>query len=736
MLKAACALCGCSELQSLIFIPNQNLYFCNYKNEKPYSHIIQYLKEYMHRHPFPPLINPPKCCPVSNFQCFQCRNTCVWDLEIISDQQKLSIWCRNCRLQHKKEDFISLYSDGKLNSTLVPLPHKKPSTTDDELIANLKYLFNPPKYKNDLFSLSPAQEQYNNISEYSSMMLNFIEASDFQLFIKMKQVEKVIKWISRTSFQIRISGGKMTNGHYIDISEASEEIQGKDRGKVIQAFEDGRLLEIEFFSEPSFYGKNVQLCWQTERNTTTITRQIRALTKFAMFPNILVSLFLGQTENVSKLNPIIHSSDIKVKLCQNMMNISLNDDQTLAIKTALSNKVSIICGPPGTGKTTVISCLVNSALAMDYSKICICSQSNAAADVICCMLGEANLNPLRVYSPCFTADSSIHNKYNAKRYSITHFRSSIDERKIKKYRKTNQTDLINKLNAQNNSKEKIEIMKRNIICVTTSTAGCERFKKYCCDILIVDEASMALDPDIMIPLCFNPKIVVLVGDEKQLGPVVKNVSCVKNKYNISLFERLLKVGFPKVILKQQYRMLPILSTYPSNEFYENQLLNAPSINYESVLETPLVFCEVKSFEELDSNGCSFVNTTEANVILKWIEHLELKGIDLTDIGVISPYEGQTKYLFKIIDNQKRNLIEISSVDGFQGKEKDYIIFNLVRSNSSKIVGFLDDKRRMNVGLTRAKKGLIIVGNSMSFEKDERWVRLFEHIRQHGKWIKY
>jgi regulator of nonsense transcripts 1 len=303
-------------------------------------------------------------------------------------------------------------------------------------------------------------------------------------------------------------------------------------------------------------------------------------------------------------------------------------------------------------------------------------------------------------------------------------------------RKNNQINLINELNAQNNSKERIEIMKRNIICVTTSTAGCERFKKYSCDVLIVDEASMALDPDIMIPLCFNPKIVVLVGDEKQLGPVVKNASCVKSKYNISLFERLLKVGFPPIILKQQYRMLPILSTYPSNEFYENQLLNAPSINYESVLETPLVFCEVKSFEELDSNGHSFVNTTEANVILKWIENLESKGIDLADIGVISPYEGQTKYLFKIIDNQKRNLIEISSVDGFQGKEKDYIIFNLVRSNSSKIVGFLDDKRRMNVGLTRAKKGLILVGNSMSFEKDERWVRLFEHIKEHGKWIQY
>ncbi|KIK06143.1 hypothetical protein K443DRAFT_310205 [Laccaria amethystina LaAM-08-1] len=235
----------------------------------------------------------------------------------------------------------------------------------------------------------------------------------------------------------------------------------------------------------------------------------------------------------------------------------------------------------------------------------------------------------------------------------------------------------------------------------------------------------------MIPLVLGCKQVVLVGDHQQLGPVIMNKKAARAGLTQSLFERLVVLGNRPIRLQVQYRMHPCLSEFPSNMFYEGTLQNgvtAPERLRKNVdfpwpaPDTPMFFYQNLGQEEISSSGTSFLNRTEASNVEKIVTKFFKSGVVPGQIGVVTPYEGQRSYIVNYMQfngSLKKDLykeIEVASVDAFQGREKDYIILSCVRSNEHQGIGFLNDPRRLNVALTRAKYGVVILGNPKVLSK--------------------
>ncbi|KAF8176032.1 AAA domain-containing protein [Pholiota molesta] len=212
----------------------------------------------------------------------------------------------------------------------------------------------------------------------------------------------------------------------------------------------------------------------------------------------------------------------------------------------------------------------------------------------------------------------------------------------------------------------------------------------------------------------------------------------------SLFERLVVLGNRPIRLQVQYRMHPCLSEFPSNMFYEGTLQNgvtAPerlrkNVDFPwPVPDTPMFFYQNLGQEEISSSGTSFLNRTEASNVEKIVTKFFKAGVMPSQIGVVTPYEGQRSYIVNYMQfngSLKKDLykeIEVASVDAFQGREKDYIILSCVRSNEHQGIGFLNDPRRLNVALTRAKYGVVILGNPKVLSKHPLWHYLLTHYKE-------
>ncbi|TDL24982.1 hypothetical protein BD410DRAFT_785737 [Rickenella mellea] len=212
----------------------------------------------------------------------------------------------------------------------------------------------------------------------------------------------------------------------------------------------------------------------------------------------------------------------------------------------------------------------------------------------------------------------------------------------------------------------------------------------------------------------------------------------------SLFERLVVLGNRPIRLQVQYRMHPCLSEFPSNMFYEGTLQNgvtAPERLRKNVdfpwpaPDTPMFFYQNLGQEEISSSGTSFLNRTEASHVEKIVTKFFKSGVIPAQIGVVTPYEGQRSYIVNYMQfngSLKKDLykeIEVASVDAFQGREKDYIILSCVRSNEHQGIGFLNDPRRLNVALTRAKYGVVILGNPKVLSKHPLWHYLLTHYKE-------
>lgn len=282
-----------------------------------------------------------------------------------------------------------------------------------------------------------------------------------------------------------------------------------------------------------------------------------------------------------------------------------------------------------------------------------------------------------------------------------------------------------------------------VICTTCSSSADKRLNAFKFPLVLIDEATQATEPECLIPIVQGCQQLVLVGDHQQLGPVVMNRKVARAGLNESLFERLVLLGVKPRRLEVQYRMHPSLSEFPSNMFYDGMLQNGVSSHERlrkhvaipwPIPTMPMMFYQNLGQEEISPSGTSYLNRTEASSVEKLVTALLKAGVAPEQIGVITPYEGQRNFVINHMQfhgsmvKDAYRAIEVASVDAFQGREKDYIIVTCVRSNNRLGIGFLSDSRRLNVALTRARFGLIVIGNARVLCKDPLWYHFLVHFK--------
>ncbi|TIC52554.1 hypothetical protein E3Q04_03474 [Wallemia mellicola] len=424
----------------------------------------------------------------------------------------------------------------------------------------------------------------------------------------------------------------------------------------------------------------------------------------------------------------------------------LNHSQMYAVKSVLQKPLSLIQGPPGTGKTVTSASVVYHLSKMNPGQVLVCAPSNVAVDQLCEKIHLTGLKTVRLTAKSREAvDSPIsfltlheqvanstHHIELQKLFMLKNEQgelSSSDERKFKTLTRVCEKEILNAA---------------DVICCTCVGAGDPRLSKLKFRTVLIDEATQAAEPECTIPLIMGCKQAVLVGDHQQLGPVIMNKKAARAGLTQSLFERLVMLGNRPIRLQVQYRMHPCLSEFPSNMFYEGTLQNgvtAPERLRKNVdfpwpiPDTPMFFYQNLGQEEISSSGTSFLNRTEASNCEKIVTKFFKAGVVPAQIGIVTPYEGQRSYIVNYMQfngalkKELYNQVEVASVDAFQGREKDYIILSCVRSNEHQGIGFLSDPRRLNVAMTRAKYGAVILGNPKILSKHPLWHHLLTHFKE-------
>ncbi|EDW07691.2 regulator of nonsense transcripts 1 homolog [Drosophila mojavensis] len=479
---------------------------------------------------------------------------------------------------------------------------------------------------------------------------------------------------------------------------------------------------------------------------TSFDRMTRALRNFAVdrnsVSNYIYSRLLGHGRADGSDEVLFRGPQPKLYSAPHLPD--LNRSQVYAVKHALQRPLSLIQGPPGTGKTVTSATIVYQLVKQHGGTVLVCAPSNTAVDQLTEKIHRTNLKVVRVCAKSREAIDSpvsflaLHNQIrnmetNSELKKLQQLKdetgelSSADE---KRYRSL-------KRGAENQLLEAADV-----ICCTCVGAGDMRLSRIKFTSILIDESMQSTEPECMVPVVLGAKQLILVGDHCQLGPVVMCKKAARAGLSQSLFERLVVLGIRPFRLEVQYRMHPELSQFPSNFFYEGSLQNGVCAEDRRLKldfpwpqpERPMFFLVTQGQEEIAGSGTSFLNRTEAANVEKITTRFLKAGIKPEQIGIITPYEGQRAYLVQYMQYQGSlhsrlyQEIEIASVDAFQGREKDIIIMSCVRSNERQGIGFLNDPRRLNVALTRAKYGIIIVGNPKVLAKQQLWNHLLNFYK--------
>lgn len=448
-------------------------------------------------------------------------------------------------------------------------------------------------------------------------------------------------------------------------------------------------------------------------------------------------------------------------------NAQLNPSQQSAIRFALSARdMAIIHGPPGTGKTTTIVELIIQAVNRG-DKVLACAPSNTAADNLLSKLHQRKQKVVRIGHPARVAEhlqSCTLDGLVAKHESARVIKEMLREadelfRLTDRYSRTPpppgakraMRDDAKRLrrDARMMERQAIDYIldRSDVICATTtfdeSALGDRWF-----DLAVIDEACQSTEPGCWIPICRTDK-VIFAGDHCQLPPTVVCKEAAKEGFALSLMERQIKLHGDKAVrmLNEQYRMNNKIMQFSSKQFYEGELTSHDSVASHTLdgfcgmiadgdVELPVLFVDTAGAgwaEELEPDGESKRNPQEAEFVLAKAIELNEKGLPFEDMAVIVPYAAQVRYL-RELSNEKLGFehgLEIDTVDGFQGREKEAVLISLVRSNDKGEIGFLSDKRRMNVAITRARRKLVVVGDTATLSGKAFYDDLFAYFDSVG-----
>lgn len=430
----------------------------------------------------------------------------------------------------------------------------------------------------------------------------------------------------------------------------------------------------------------------------------------------------------------------------------LNQSQNSAVQKILSAKdIAIIHGPPGTGKTTTLVQAIRQTLFSE-KQVLVCSPSNTAVDLLTEKLHREGITVLRLGNPARISEEVLMNTLDAKVAAhesykdLKSYRKTAEEyfRMAGKYKRTFGKEEREQRQLFYQEARKIlhdariledyiiseQFDKAQVIACTPVVSSGRMMRDKQFSTVFIDEAAQALEPMCWIPISRSNR-VVFAGDHFQLPPTVKSKDAEKLGLKETLFERAVKIENVSVMLNTQYRMHEHIMNFSNKKFYEGNLKADISVK-ETLLDTQ-DFLLNTAFDFIDTAGCgyneiinpeslSIANPEEGQLLIKHLKMVLVQYAQSKDsgrrisIGIISPYKEQVQYLTNQIAEdgeleKYKSQIAIKTVDGFQGQERDIIYISMVRSNDQREIGFLSDTRRMNVALTRAKKKLVVIGDS-------------------------
>ena len=448
----------------------------------------------------------------------------------------------------------------------------------------------------------------------------------------------------------------------------------------------------------------------------------------------------------------------------------LNEVQQLAVQKILAaNELAIVHGPPGTGKTTTLVQAIKALLQRDRQQILVVAPSNAAVDLLSEKLWDEGLNVVRVGNPArvnerqmsLTLDSKITAHPRAKEIKRLKKQAAEYRDMAQKYKRSfgpAEREQRKALFAEaRNLRQEVErteayivddvLSKANVITATLVGANHYTVRQLKYHTVVIDEAGQALEPACWIPI-LKAKKLVMAGDHCQLPPTIKSVEAAKELSNTLMEKNVALHAEAVVLLEEQYRMNNSIAGFPSKEFYGGRLKEHFSVAEHLLFpgDEALLFIDTAGcgFEE-KWEGTSISNPEEAAFLLNHLNQLMSKlepfyAIDnLPTIAVISPYKHQVEVLREGLLTHsslqdKRSAISVNTIDSFQGQERDAVYISMTRSNAEATIGFLSDTRRMNVAMTRARKKLVVIGDSATLSQDHFYADFIAYAQEQNAYV--
>jgi len=449
-------------------------------------------------------------------------------------------------------------------------------------------------------------------------------------------------------------------------------------------------------------------------------------------------------------------------------NPKLNSRQQTAVnKIVQANDLTIVHGPPGTGKTTTLVQAIKALIKAGEKRVLVTAPSNTAVDLLSERLAEEGLNVLRVGNPARVSERLMALTLDSK--VAAH--SSVKEIKRLKKQAGEFKDMAHKYKRSFGRAEReqrkalfdeaykimkdVGRMEQYIVddvtskaqVVTSTLVGANHYTvrdlRY--NTVVIDEAGQALEPACWIPILKGKK-VILAGDHCQLSPTIKSDAAARGGLSTTLLEKSMKLHTGSVVmLEEQYRMNEVIMGYPSEVFYENKLAAHASVAKHLLFpeDLPLTFIDTAGcgFEEKVENK-SISNPEEAALLFKHLLRLvtELSAhytaAKFPSIAIISPYKEQLYVLKEQLQHMPElqpyiHSISVNTIDSFQGQERDIVYISMTRSNTDGVIGFLSDTRRMNVAMTRARKKLIVIGDSATLSRHPFYADFVAYAEKHN-----
>jgi len=445
------------------------------------------------------------------------------------------------------------------------------------------------------------------------------------------------------------------------------------------------------------------------------------------------------------------------------LDMGLNADQRATVAFALSAEdVALVHGPPGTGKTTTLVELIRQAVRRG-EKVLACGPSNMAVDNLFERLLGAGERVVRLGHPARvmpelraqTLDLLVERHDDVKvarklvKDALALFRKAARTTRAKPEpgarRDMRAEAKLLLADARRLEAQAVEhiLDRADILCATTTGLDEDVLGDRQFDLVVIDEACQSTEPGCWIAI-ERARRVVLAGDHRQLPPTVLSSEAEREGFAVSLFERLAESQGEAILrrLQVQYRMHAAIMEFSSREFYDGSLAADKAVSAhrlgdllvsepEGLTGEPVEFVDTAGAgweEELEPDGQSRLNRREAELLAKKVRSLLEAGLQTEQIGVITPYAAQVRLLRELLPMEG---LEIDTVDGFQGREKEAVLISLVRSNERGEIGFLSDLRRTNVAMTRARRKLWMVGDSATLATDPFYERLMGYFEEQG-----